>query len=218
MINNLSNSQVEPVPNPPRGRPRWPAIIALLAIGILFALVSPERTLGIGGLLLPVLIVLILLIRGAHWRGRHRLNELLALATAGIVTIALIISVAVLIASLPAHRTSALTLLGDAILLWVTNVIIFGLWYWLIDGGGPARRRSDNHEAADFLFPQTVAGSEKWVPGFIDYLFLAFNTSTAFSPTDTAVMSRRAKLLMMLQASLSLVMLAVLAARAINIF
>ncbi len=218
MINNLSNSPIDPPDAAPRGVPRWPAIIALLAIGLLFMAISPDRTLGLGWLVLPIVLIMILLIRGAHWRGLDRLNGILAQLTAGITTLALIISVALLIASLPTHRTGPVALLGDAILLWVVNVVDFGLWYWLIDGGGPHKRRSDTHEAADFLFPQTVAGSKDWVPGFIDYVFLAFNTSTAFSPTDTAVMSRRAKLLMMLQASLSLIILAVLAARAINTF
>ncbi len=106
-----------------------------------------------------------------------------------------------------------------AALLWVINVATFAVWYWEIDGGGPAQRRRQEHRSEDFLFPQMNLGDKSardWSPGFLDYLFLAFNTSTAFSPTDTAVLSRRAKVLMMVQALLSLLILAVLVSRAIN--
>jgi uncharacterized membrane protein len=110
-------------------------------------------------------------------------------------------------------------LLRDAALLWVINVVTFAVWYWEIDGGGPAQRHREGHVSEDFLFPQMNLGDKtahSWSPGFLDYLFLAFNTSTAFSPTDTAFLSRPAKLLMMVQALLSLVILAVLVSRAIN--
>jgi len=115
--------------------------------------------------------------------------------------------------------TSAPALLSDAALLWIINVATFSVWYWETDGGGPARRRREGHRSEDFLFPQMNLGGEAaraWSTGFLDYLFLAFNTSTAFSPTDTAVLSRRAKVLMMMQALLSLVILAVLVSWAIN--
>jgi uncharacterized membrane protein len=108
-------------------------------------------------------------------------------------------------------------LLRDAALIWIINVVTFALWYWEIDGGGPLMRKVRPHEAKDFLFPQQAWGeAETWSPRFLDYLFLAFNHSTAFSPTDTAVLSRRAKVLVMIQASLSLMAIAVLIAKAIN--
>jgi uncharacterized membrane protein len=109
--------------------------------------------------------------------------------------------------------------LRDAALLWVINVVTFAVWYWEVDGGGPAQRRREGYVSEDFLFPQMNFGNKtahNWSPGFLDYLFLAFNTSTAFSPTDTAFLSQRVKLLMMVQALLSLVILAVLVSRAIN--
>jgi hypothetical protein len=124
-----------------------------------------------------------------------------------------------LVGSLLRGRAQAGYLLLDAALLWVSNVLTFALWYWEIDGGGPAHRHMGADCPSDFVFPQKVAGgtaSEGWVPEFIDYVFLAFNTSTAFSPTDTMVLARRAKVLMMLQSVISLVTIAVLAARAIN--
>ena len=127
---------------------------------------------------------------------------------------------AFLLASFALGRgTSAPALLRDATLLWVINVSTFAVWYWEI-GGGPARRRAEEHRSEDFLFPQmnlTTEAARAWHPRFVDYFFLAFNTSTAFSPTDTAFLSRRAKVLMMVQPLLSLVILALLVGRAINV-
>ncbi|MBV9527337.1 hypothetical protein [Sphingomonas sp.] len=113
------------------------------------------------------------------------------------------------------------TLLLDALNIWGTNVIAFGLWFWSIDRGGPASRGLTAIEKCDFLFPQmTMHGAtrpEGWSPGFIDYLYLSFTNATAFSPTDTMPLSRRAKLLMMLESTVSLLTIALVAARAVNI-
>ncbi len=92
-------------------------------------------------------------------------------------------------------------------------------WYWEIDGGGPSRRHAEGYRSEDFVFPQSSLeqlSGVPWIPHYVDYLFLAFNASTAFSPTDTLVLSVRAKLLMMIQSLISLVVLAIIAARAIN--
>ena len=137
----------------------------------------------------------------------------------GCVTAALCASVGLLVVGVVENSTSALTLLRDAAVLWAMNWLTFSLWYWDIDGGGPAVRKRHAHDSDDFAFPQMTAGSvadADWSPDFLDYVFLAFNTSTAFSPTDTLVLSRRAKALMMAQSLLSLLILAVLAARALN--
>ena len=111
-------------------------------------------------------------------------------------------------------------LLTGAGAIWVANLLTFAIWYWEIDGGGPAMRRRDGHVSSDFLFPQLQVGdgtsSHGWWPTFIDYLFVAFNASSAFSPTDTLILSRRAKVLMMIQALIAIVTVVVLAARAIN--
>jgi uncharacterized membrane protein len=103
-----------------------------------------------------------------------------------------------------------------AALLWFFNILVFALWYWELDGGGPWKRHLSGHQAADFLFPQQVSGNS-WVPHFLDYLFLAFTGATALSPADTFPLSRLAKTLMMIEAILSLTVVAVLAARAVNI-
>jgi uncharacterized membrane protein len=114
----------------------------------------------------------------------------------------------------------------SAALLWITNILVFALWYWRLDAGGPNQRdKRAKHSEGAFLFPQTTlsqetlnaAGQQDWSPEFIDYLFLAFNTSTAFSPTDVPVLARWAKVLMMLQSLLSLLIVVLLAARAVNI-
>jgi uncharacterized membrane protein len=115
--------------------------------------------------------------------------------------------------------TSAPALLRDAALLWLINVATFAVWYWEIDGGGPARRHREGHLSQNFLFPQMNfdgKAARACPPGSLDYLFLAFNTSTAFRPTDTAFLSWRAKVLMMVQALLSLLILTVLVSQAIN--
>jgi uncharacterized membrane protein len=169
--------------------------------------------------LLTLVSVLLVPLVSAHQQGRYHLARLLGLGLVSLVTVAVIISVFLLISSLLSGQTPAQELLQDAALLWVINVVTFAVWYWEIDGGGPAQRRQEGHVSEDFLFPQMNFDSKSartWSPGFLDYLFLAFNTSTAFSPTDTAFLSRRAKVLMMVQALLSLLIIAVLVSRAIN--
>jgi hypothetical protein len=116
--------------------------------------------------------------------------------------------------------------LRSAAALWITNILVFASWYWRLDAGGPRERELRGvHTDGAFLFPQMTLdqqakremGEQCWSPGFVDYLFLAFNTSTAFSPTDCPVLSTWAKLLMMVQALISLTTVALLAARAVNI-
>lgn len=145
----------------------------------------------------------------------------------GFVTLINASSLVSLIAALLAHTASKTgqTLLLDAVNIWLTNVIVFGLWYWSIDRGGPASRGVTRSKDCDFLFPQmqmqtqstSDTRSPAWSPGFVDYLYVAFTNASAFSPTDTMPLSGRAKLLMMVQSSISLLTLALVAARAVNI-
>jgi hypothetical protein len=130
------------------------------------------------------------------------------------------------VALLPSHKEAPQQLLASAAALWVANLLVFASWYWRLDAGGPYQRDLRvSHTDGAFLFPQMMLdgelrremGEEHWRPGFVDYLFLAFNTSTAFSPTDVPVLSRWAKGLMMIQATISLATVALLAARAVNI-
>ncbi|UDL87025.1 hypothetical protein LGH82_17555 [Mesorhizobium sp. PAMC28654] len=123
-------------------------------------------------------------------------------------------------ALLGGHAGDARSLLIDAANIWSTNVIVFALWYWSIDRGGPASRGLVPNSTVDFLFPQMAMNIDRpkdWSPGFVDYFFVSFTNATAFSPTDTMPLSARAKLLMAAEAAVSLMTLALVAARAVNI-
>lgn len=210
--------------------PRWPAVLGLLGAAGLFG-VLPQY-LSFGPRWLPALLVGVLLVPTivSRRQGHHNLNRVLGLTVAGIETFFLIASLIKLVDSLlephvGVHTLPPVRLLLSAGALWFTNVFVFALWYWHLDAGGPHQRDNANRYAPDsFLFPQMTmtdsqraeAGMTDWSPGFMDYLFLAFNTSTALSPADTAALSRWAKFLMMIQATISLTVIAVLAARAIN--
>jgi uncharacterized membrane protein len=204
--------------------PRWPAVVALLALAGLHVALPPQLAVGqpwlvptvVGILLIPTLVTL----RQDH---DHRLHHLFGFLALGFVTMAEVWSLTLLVQSLPAHTLLPNQLLQSAGALWVTNVLVFALWYWRLDAGGPHVRNThevhrDRMRQAAFLFPQmTLGGCDRWRPHFVDYLFLAFNHSMALSPTDTAILSRWAKWLIMLQASISLATTALIAARAVNI-
>jgi hypothetical protein len=206
-------------------QPVWPAVVAVLAVGGLNLSLPEPLTFGPSWLLLAVVTVILIPVLVARMRGSFELNQKLGYVLLWVVTAALVWSVWLLVLSLPRHTLAPLALLRSAAALWITNVLVFASWYWRLDAGGPhARNLSTCHTKGDFLFPQmTLAPGTQtpldpsWSPGFVDYLFLAFNTSTAFSPTDSPVLSRWAKVAMMVQSSISLTTLALLAARAVNI-
>jgi uncharacterized membrane protein len=111
-------------------------------------------------------------------------------------------------------------LILTAVNIYLTNIIVFALWYWEMDGGGPGQRVQAPKHEKDFLFPQNINEDYKhphWQPTFIDYLYVSSTNGMAFSPTDTMPLSRRAKLLMLVQATVSIVAVALVAARAVNI-
>jgi uncharacterized membrane protein len=206
--------------------PRWPAVIATVSVGGLSMGLPDELTVGPNWLLPSIVMVLLIPTIVFHHAGKHRLNAIFGFTVDGILTLGLIMSVSLLISALPAHKESPEQLLISAASLWITNILIFALWYWRLDAGGPHQRdKRAGHAEGAFLFPQMTmseealkeSGQEDWSPNFVDYLFLAFNTSTAFSPTDVPVLERWAKILMMLQSLLSLLIIALLAARAVNI-
>ena len=215
------------VPEDLVSEPRWPALVALLSVGGLFA--ALPSSLLVGGprwLLLAIVAVLLVPTAASHRKGAHSANQVLGYLLNGVVTLALICSLVLLIKALPAHLETPQQLLRSAAALWMANILVFASWYWRLDGGGPHERElTPGHSDGAFLFPQMTmdpaakiaAGEEEWSPNFIDYLFLAFNTSTAFSPTDVPVLTRWAKILMMIQSMISLLVIALLAARAVNI-
>ena len=199
--------------------PRWPALVAMVAAGCVYWSLPERLSVGPGWGLFAVILVLLIPTVISTRRGDYHVARILAFVANGAITIAMIGSLAFLIEGLPKHRDPPQTLLRSAVALWITNVLVFALWYWKLDAGGPVGRESSKGRVASaFLFPQMLADEKSsWSPNFMDYLFLAFNTSTAFSPTDTAVLSRWAKAGTMAQSLISLTIIALLAARAVNI-
>lgn len=198
----------------------WEAIIGMLAVGLLYAALPAQLIIGPSWLLLVIEAVLLLplIITISNRRGlSHKAIRVLILILLGVLTLALAIGVALLIITLPTDK-HATNLLRSSVLLWSSNILVFGLWYWQIDGGGPVKRHFSGHQAADFMFPQQVNGNtDAWVPHFLDYLFLAFTGATALSPADTYPLTRAGKSLMMLEAILSMTVVVLLAGRAVNI-
>ena len=203
---------------------RWPVVIALLVICLLYLLLPERLTFG-PNWLVPTGAVLLLVPTVFFYRtGRHHLNVFFGIAILVLLTLALAWSLAFLITGLPDKRLPPQELLRSAVALWISNVLVFACWYWRLDAGGPHEREiNPAHKNGAFLFPQMALPNESrvadpaWKPEFVDYLFVAFNTSTAFSPTDVPVLGRWAKVLMMIQSCISLATIAILAARAINI-
>jgi hypothetical protein len=201
--------------------PRWPAFVAMLAAaGVYLALPRPPSV-GPRWLLLAIIVLLLIPIVESDRRGNHKLTRALTFIANGVITIAMIASLVHLVQGIPQHLETPKALLRSAGALWIANILVFALWYWKLDGGGPlGRERSHGMLDSSFLFPQMLSRESRyssWTPHFVDYLFLSFNTSTAFSPTDTAVLSRGAKLGMMAQSLISLLIVVLLAARAVNI-
>lgn len=209
-----------------RLEPRWPAMLALLAVGGLRLALPESLSVGPGWLLITIVGVLLIPTALARQRGLDTVTKILGYVLTSIVTIDMVWSLCLLVAALPLHKESPQDLLRSAAALWITNILVFASWYWRLDAGGPrARELRGVHTDGAFLFPQMALdqqakrnmGEQCWSPGFVDYLFLAFNTSTAFSPTDSPVLSPWAKVLMMVQALISFATVALLAARAVNI-
>jgi hypothetical protein len=206
--------------------PRWPAFIAVLVVGLLYTALPAALNPGSRWLIPSVILALLIPTVITHHTGRSRLNAIFGLAVTVALTLGLIISLSLLIRALLANKPPPERLLASAASLWAANILVFALWYWRLDAGGPHHRdKRARHSNGDFLFPQMMmsekarkeVGQQGWSPNFFDYLFLAFNTNTAFSPTDTAALTRWAKGLMMVQSVLSLLIIALLAARAVNI-
>jgi hypothetical protein len=223
MVNgNAAAAHDEAITNTPgRVQPRWPALVALLAVGVLRLALPNPLSEGPNWLLIVVVAILAIPTVWTRKVGLHRPNAVLGYVLMSIVTADMVWSLCLLVSSLPAHQISPLDLLRASSALWVSNIIVFASWYWRLDAGGPhARDMRRVHADGAFLFPQMTMrnnADRTWSPGFVDYLFLAFNTSTAFSPTDCPVLTRWAKLLMMLQSLISLATVVLLAARAVNI-
>lgn len=197
----------------------WLSIVGALLVGVAYFQLPSNVVFGPPWLLMAVETILILPPVVAQFSGQrlpHRVGRSFSYALLAALTLALGSSANLLVQHI--HDLKATELLRSGVLLWGSNVLIFASWYWEIDGDGPLSRHRNNHEAADFQFPQQQGGNRTgWRPGFIDYLFLAFCSATALSPADTMPLTRRAKLLMMVEALLSMFILFLLIARFVNV-
>jgi len=191
--------------------PRGQTIAAVLAVGAIYLALPRNVVVGPIWLLPTVIVVLLVPTVVSHRVGKQSLNRLLGFIINGITTVAL------------THRESPLQLLRSGGLLWLTNVIVFALWYWRLDGGGPTlRQKQRKFGSKSFLFPQMQITHDerpefacaRWHPRFVDYLFVAFTQSSTFGPTDAPLLARWAKVLAMIQIliSLSIVVLLISAA------
>jgi hypothetical protein len=206
--------------------PRWQALLAFLAIGAIYLALPRNLIVGPIWLLPTVIVVLLVPTVVSHRMGRHSLNRALGIIINGITTLALIGSVILLVRALPSHRETPLQLLRSGGLLWLTNVIVFALWYWRLDAGGPVLRdRQNRFGSTSFLFPQMQIPHDeraqfacaRWQQRFIDYLFIAFTQSSTFGPTDAPLLARWAKVLAMIQILISLTIVILLIARAVGV-
>jgi hypothetical protein len=206
--------------------PRWPAVLAMISVGLLNDALPRSLVIGPPRLITVLAVLLLVPALISHHAGKYDAAKWLSYTALFLVTLSMVMSLALLISGLATHKQAPSELLVSATLLWISNILVFASWYWRLDGGGPHMRETRGaHTGGAFLFPQMTLDpalrrqmcEQDWRPGFVDYLFLAFNTSTAFSPTDVPVLSRWAKLLTMVQAAISLATLALLAARAVNI-
>ena len=206
--------------------PRWQALLAMLAVGGIYLALPPLLLIGPRWLLPAVIAVLLAPTIVTHRIGRHSLNHALGIVTSAVITVALIGSVVLLITALPSHTEEPLRLLGSGAALWLTNVLVFALWYWRLDGGGPNMRdRRREFGSRSFVFPQMQIEKierdrfsvERWRPGFVDYLFVAFTQSSTFGPTDAPIFARWAKVLAMMQIFISLSIVVLLISRAVGV-
>jgi hypothetical protein len=203
---------------------RWPASIAVVA-SILLYVTLPERFTVGPAWLFPVLEMALLVPLSVAVPTRHAretvAHRVASIGLVALVSAANVASLALLVVGLIAGVQRAGTeLIFAAMQIWLTNVIVFGLWYWELDRGGPSSRCRASHSEPDFLFPQMTtpaAAPPNWTPRFLDYLYVAFTNATAFSPTDTMPLTPWAKVLMAIQSLASLLTVALVAARAVNI-
>ena len=206
--------------------PVWQALLAMVAVGGVYLALPRELVIGPTWLLPTVIAVLLAPTILTHRVGRHSFNHALGIVNNGIITVALIGSVSLLVATLASHKQAPLRLLRSGAELWLTNVLVFSLWYWRLDGGGPnVRDQHPEFGSRSFVFPQMQIeksererfGVEHWRPGFVDYLFIAFTQSSTFGPTDAPLLARWAKLLTVVQIFISLSIVILLIARAVGV-
>jgi uncharacterized membrane protein len=211
---------------PSRSARRWSASLAVL-VAIALYLVLPHRLivwLGPRWLIPAVegaLVVAILIVSPRQISRGAAAVRVAAIVLISLINFANVVSLVELIhALLYSSKVGGRALVYASVPVWLTNVIVFALWFWELDRGGPAARLRSHHREPDFLFPQmSIPGAtdSDWSPKFLDYLYTSFTNATAFSPTDTMPLTSWAKLLMMIQSMASLLTVALVVSRAVNI-
>lgn len=209
---------------PSPGESRWPPTLAVI-IALIIYVRLPDRLTPGPQLLVPALelALLIPLVAASPTRITSRTMNLrwLSIGLIALVNAANAASLVLLVRFLlHGGQANGRALIRAGIGIWVTQVLVFALWYWEIDRGGPVARCSPDHAAPDLLFTQMqlpAATSGRWYPQFWDYLYLSLTNSTAFSPTDTLPLTAKAKVLMGAQSMVSLTTIAIVGSRAVNI-
>lgn len=207
--------------------PRWPVVVTIAAVILLLKLLpGPIRlapmyvTYMVGGMVLAPIVAVGLTAARARWLRVERAVVLVFFSYMVIVTLVNLANL-IRVMSGGQENVTGQQLLSSSVAVWVTNVLIFSLLYWQMDRGGPESRVNRAGRRTDWLFPQESAPAEDvppgWRPVFVDYLYLSYSTATAFSTTEVAPLTPRAKLLMMCESSISLATILLVAARAINI-
>ena len=216
----------EPAGKIDKPEPRWQALLALLAVGGIYLALPQTLVVGPFWLLPIVIVILVMPTIVAHRMGRYSLNRALGIITSSVITLALITSVILLVLAVPAHKEPPVALLCSGAELWFTNVLVFALWYWRLDGGGPTcRQQQREFGSRSFVFPQMQIekiersrfGIDGWHPHFVDYLFVALTQSSTFGPTDAPLLARWAKILAILQITISLTIVIILISRAVGV-
>jgi uncharacterized membrane protein len=210
-------------PPPARSEPHWPPQL-IVAIAIALQLLLPDRLSAGPHWLLPgieaVMLLSLLVASPQQIQDRHRTRRRIALAFSALASVANGISLGLLCHLLFKHNPSnGHALIISGALIWLTNVLVFSLWYWEMDRGGPGFRAAGQDGPPDFLFPQMTEHElcKGWRPVFLDYLYVSLTNATAISPTDTMPLSLTAKLVMGLQSLVSLVTIGLVISRAVNI-
>lgn len=207
------------------GEARWPVALAILVAAALQWITPPDLAFDPRWLLPSVELALLAALMVANPFRMNRESSVLRLLSLGLVTVATVATfwsagrLVVLVVQGGGQQRPSEVLLSGAV-IWLTNVFVFALWYWELDRGGPAARANARQLHPDFLFAQMTLPEltpKDWEPAFVDYLYLAFTNAAAFSPTDTLPLSRWAKLAMMAQAAVSITVVALVIARAVNI-
>jgi hypothetical protein len=210
-------------PPPARSESHWPPQVTIL-LAIILQILLPDQLLPGPRWLLPALegLVLLMLFVASPQRvvGEHMLRRRLALGVTGLVSIANASSLGLLVSNL-LHRnvTQGKELIVAGVLIWMTNILLFALWFWEVDRGGPGRRAAAHDGPPDFLYPQMADDrlAPGWRPVFLDYLYVSVTNAFAFSPTDTMPLTVMAKALMGVQSLVSLVTIGLVVSRAVNI-